>query len=342
MTEPNNTIINEGVDPIESNARGVFNNDIVNESLINSNELTNSYENQKAHATLVSYLKEISKTKLLKPNEEFSLAKIYSESKNNSATKKEKRAGEITRQKLIRANLRLVVSIARKYSSRGMDLLDLIQEGNIGLIKATEKFDYTLGYKFSTYATWWIRQAITRAISEKSRMIRLPNSVQGVLSRLRKAKEILPSALGREPNMEDLSTATGFSKKTIERVTKSEVQPVSLDLPVGNEQESSLGDLLENNERENLPEEMSDQKRLTLEVNKAIDELLTEREREVIRLRYRINEEVTSDKERSLNEVASMIDISLERVRQIEVRAIYKLRNNIHIRKHLMNLMRGY
>src|SRR3989338_6986863 len=302
--------------------------DALNELLIEKNGRGQVTNNSKAHTALVDYLKEISKTPLLKSDEELNLAKKYSEGNNANASMKEKKAFEIARQKLIRANLRLVVSVAKKYSAKGLDTLDLIQEGNIGLIKALEKFDHKLGYRFSTYATWWIRQAITRAITEKSRIIRLPNSVQGVLMKLKKAKETLPLTLGREPSVEDISIATGLSKKTIDRVSKSESQPVSLDLPVGNEYESSLGDLLENEEGEIKPDEASDVKFLSSVINKAIEDLLTEREQEVIKLRYRINEEQISGKERSLNEIANMMGISLERVRQIEARAIYKLRNN--------------
>ena len=300
-------------------------------------------ESKQAYTAIVSYLKEISKTPLLKSNEEFKLARIYSEGRSNNAIPKEKKAAEIARQKLIRANLRLVVSIARRYSSKGLDLLDLIQEGNMGLIKAAEKFDYKLGYKFSTYATWWIRQAITRAINEKSRIIRLPNSIQGILHKLRKAKEILPLTLGREPSIEDLSIATGIPGKKIEKVLKSETLPVSLDIKVGNEQDTSLEDVigLENEEIAVLPEEASDQKLLSQAVTKGINDLLTEREKEVVKLRYRIDEDTITNEERSLNEVANMMSISLERVRQIEARAIYKLRNNMNFRKNLIGMIKG-
>ena len=309
------------------------------------NDLLNKdqgHESKQAYTAIVSYLKEISKTPLLKSNEEFKLARIYSEGRSNNAIPKEKKAAEIARQKLIRANLRLVVSIARRYSSKGMDLLDLIQEGNMGLIKAAEKFDYKLGYKFSTYATWWIRQAITRAINEKSRIIRLPNSIQGILHKLRKAKEILPLTLGREPSIEDLSIATGIPGKKIEKVLKSETLPVSLDIKVGNEQDTSLEDVigLENEEIAVLPEEASDQKLLSQAVTKGINDLLTEREKEVVKLRYRIDEDTITNEERSLNEVANMMSISLERVRQIETRAIYKLRNNMSFRKNLIGMIK--
>lgn len=297
--------------------------------------------NQKAHNTLVLYLKQISKVPLLKVQEEIKLAKIYTEGMDEAANQEQKRAAALAKQRLIRANLRLVVSIARKYNTRGLDLLDLIQEGNLGLIKALEKFDYKLGYKFSTYATWWIRQAITKAITEKSRIIRLPSSVQSVLGKIKKAKEALPSTLGREPNIDDLSKATGIPKKKIEGVFKSDTTPVSLDLPVGNGQDSSLGDILENEESSCPVEEASDQKILSIAVNKAINELLTPREAEVVRLKYRIREESITNEERHLQEVASIMNISLERVRQIEARALYKLRNNIYIRKELLKMIKS-
>lgn len=331
----------EVANPANGAGFGDNTNNFINELLIDiQNE--GEQDTKKAHTTFVSYLKEISKTPLLNTNEELSLAKIYSIGRDSLATLKQKKTGEAARQRLIKANLRLVVSIAKKYNIKGLDFLDLIQEGNLGLMKAAEKFDYKLGYKFSTYATWWIRQAIIRAITEKSRIIRLPNSVQNVLVRLKKAKEALPATLDREPTVEDLSFATGFSKKTIERVLKSEALPVSLDLPVGNEQDSSLVDLLEKEGSDPLSsEEASDQKLLSSAVNKAIEELLTNREKEVIKLRYHINEDITYEQERSLNDVANILGISLERVRQIEARAIYKLRNNVRVRKNLLNLMKG-
>ncbi len=311
----------------------------VNNILNNKNDQTNN----QAHTAIVSYLKEISKTPLLKTNEELKLAKIYSESREVNSTLKQKQGGGIARQKLIKANLRLVVSIARKYSSRGLDLLDLIQEGNMGLIKAAEKFDYKLGYKFSTYATWWIRQAVTKAINEKSRIIRLPNSVQGILYKVRKAKEVLPLTLGREPDIEELSIATGIPGKKIEKLLTSEAQPISLDVRVGNEQDTNLEDVIEseNEAITILPEEASDQKLLSQAVCKGINDLLTEREREVIKLRYRIDEDALTNEERNLNEVATILGISLERVRQIESRAIYKLRNNMNFRKNLIDMIKN-
>lgn len=314
-----------------------------NEQEATPNEVSSNgsnYQDEKIRNALAAYLKEISKTPLLKSEEEFKLAKIYSEGRDINATEKQKKAGNITRQKLIKANLRLVVSIARRYSTKSLDMLDLIQEGNVGLMKALDKFDYKLGYKFSTYATWWIRQTITKAITEKSRIIRLPSSVQDVLTKLKKAKEVLPLTLGKEPTLEDLSQATGIPRKKIEKVFKSESQPISLDLRVGNEDDSSLGDLLEV-EEDSPPEEKSDQYLLSNVVNKVIDELLSHREKEVIRLRYRINEDTPTNEERSLNQIANMLGISLERVRQIESRAIYKLRNNPAIRKDLIKLLKG-
>lgn len=305
-----------------------------------SNALSKNKGGESTHNALVTYLKEIAKTPLLKPDEETKLAKIYSEWGNQDTNEKQKRQANIARQKLIRANLRLVVSVARKYHTKGLDLIDLIQEGNVGLMKALEKFDYKLGYKFSTYATWWIRQTITKAITEKSRIIRLPSSIQDVLHKLKKAKEALPATLGKEPSVEELSRATGIPTKKIEKVFKSEPQPISLDLPVGNEDDSTLGDLLEKDNGGELPEEISDQMLLSNAVNKAIDETLSQREKEVIRLRYRIHEDTITNEERSLNEIAGLLGISLERVRQIEARAIYKLRNNPNVRKELIKLIK--
>ena len=312
----------------------------LNENLNKRDEENNSLVKSNTHNTLSVYLKEISKTPLLKFEDEHHLAKIYSEGNSLNATEKQKKASVIAKQKLIKANLRLVVSIARKYHVSGLDLLDLIQEGNLGLIRALEKFDYKLGYKFSTYATWWIRQTITKAITEKSRIIRLPSSVQDVLFKLKKAKEQLPRTLGKEPGVEDLSNATGIPRKKIENVFKSEAQPISLDLPVGNEDDSSLVDILEKEEDSIPADELSDQNLLSCAVNKAIDELLSQREKEVIRLRYRINEDTPTNEERSLSQIANMLGMSMERVRQIEARAIYKLRNNQEVRKNLVQLIK--
>lgn len=305
------------------------------ESLINLplNKQNNAYN------TLTSYLKEIAKTPLLTAKEEIKLAKIYFNGKKATATKKEKQAAEIAKQKIITANLRLVVSVARKYSTKGLDLLDLIQEGNVGLIKAVDKYDYKLGFKFSTYATWWIRQAITRAIVEKSRTIRLPSSVQDIITKIKRAKETLPTELGREPTVDEISQATGIQVKKIRKVSSSDSPPVSLDLEIGSEQDLNLGEVIENESSGSDPAEMSDLKFLTKEVKKAISNILTEREQEVIRLRYRIDENSITNQERSLKEVANIMNVSLERIRQIEARAMYKLRNNPEVRKNLLNLI---
>jgi len=323
----------------DSNDAAFFDASGANEFITNS--LSNQVESsQKAHNTLAAYLKEISKNPLLKNNEDFGLAKAYHKGKKVHATLKDKEEAQEAKQKLIRSNLRLVVSIARKYNSKGLDLLDLIQEGNVGLIRAVEKYDYNLGFRFSTYATWWIRQAITKAITDKSRIIRLPSSVQDVMQKIKKAREALPLKLGRDPTIDELSDATGIPKKKITKVSGTDSMPISLDLEVGNDLDSNLGELVENNNSGVTPEEMSDQKFLSKIVNEAIDNLLTDREKEVIRLRFRINEESCEQGERSLNEVAEMMGVSPERVRQIESRVMYKLRNNKDVRKSLLNLIR--
>ena len=329
----------ENMSLIEADKEELPIDNLLNYSL-NSANSTSLNETQNARTALITYLKEISKTPLLKVEEEQRLAKIYSEGQSINATPKQKKAAIIAKQKLIRANLRLVVSIAKKYTTRGLELLDLIQEGNMGLVRAIEKFDYKMGYKISTYATWWIKQSITRAITEKSRIIRLPSSVQGILLKLKKAKQTLPQTLGREPSIEDLSSATGIPKKKIEKLLKSTDQPISLDLPVGNNQDTSLEDLLEKEDNGAILEELPDQQFLSTKVNKIIDDLLTEREKNVIRLRYHINEDKTQNKERSLNDVANIVGVSVERVRQIEARAMYKLRNNVKVRRELIKMMK--
>ena len=327
---------------VQENEENTATEERTSDSLINLslNKALNSSQNQNANNTLTSYLKEISKTPLLTTKEEIKLGEIYFNGKNPDATKKEIKAAEIAKQKIIRANLRLVVSIARKYNSRGLDLLDLIQEGNVGLIKSVDKYDYKLGFKFSTYSTWWIRQAITRAIVEKSRTIRLPSSVQDVITKIKKAKETLPAELGREPTTDEVSKATGIPLKKIQKVANSDSLPISLDLEVGNDHDSNLGELIESDDNHNDPAEMSDMKFLTKEINKAIDKILTDREKEVVKLRYRINEDSITSQERSLNEVANIMHVSLERIRQIEARAMYKLRNNPDVRKNLFNLIK--
>lgn len=290
---------------------------------------------------LGTYLKQIGKFPLLSHYQEKKLIKAYFDGKKPDANYVERVGSEIAKQKILKSNLRLVVSIARKYGSRGLDLVDLIQEGNVGLIKSLDKFDYKLGYRFSTYATWWIRQSITKAIVEKSRIIRLPSSIQEAMNKIKKAKEKLPLELGREPDIFDIAQATGLTCAKIKKIYKSELQPISLDISVGNEQDSSLSDLLEKEDTSMTSDEKSDQKMLSNAVHQAIETLLTEREKQVLKLRYRINESPSREEERSLHEVATLIGISLERVRQIESRALFKLRNSSEAKQNLKKFLTG-
>lgn len=324
---------------IESSEDNSFEENNFLKDSLNKIDKKDPLANQKAHNTLSTYLKQISKFPLLKGEQEVKLTRAYSIGKKKDATKIERLAGEIAKQKILKSNLRLVVSVARKYNTKGLDLIDLIQEGNLGLIKALDKFDHSLGYKFSTYATWWIRQAITKAITEKSRIIRLPSSVQDVISKVKKAREKLPTKLGREPNIEEISNEIGIPSKRIKKIFHSEINSVSLDINIGNNNDLNLIELLEKETDAPSPDEISDQELLSKAVNNAIDKNLTQREKDVIRLRYRINEDSITNDERSLNEVAIIIGVSLERIRQIEARAIYKLRNNPDARKTLLSLL---
>ena len=253
------------------------------------------------------YLKEIGKIDLLEPEEERIIAQKMAE------------GDEDAKETLINSNLRLVVSIAKKYMNRGLSLLDLIQEGNIGLIKAVDKFDYTKGFKFSTYATWWIRQAITRAIADQARTIRIPVHMVETINKLTRIQRQLVQDLGREPTTEELADAMGMEPAKIREIQKISQDPISIDKPVGEEEDSHLVDFISNDELA-APEEEVARNLLKEDLIKALG-TLTERERKVIELRFGLKDGVPM----TLEQVGKKLGVTRERIRQIEAKAIRKL-----------------
>ncbi len=291
------------------------------------------------------YLQEIGETELLTMQEEVWLAKRMERGKiaaerlrtgqytpeEKAALEADKLDGEQARTHLIQANLRLVVSVAKKYVGRGLSFLDLIQEGNIGLMKATDKFDYTRGYKFSTYATWWIRQAITRAISDQSRTIRLPVHVGETINRVRKTGHRLQQILEREPTREEIARAMDISDDKVRQVLDVSRHPVSLEAPVGQEGDAFLGDFIEDDSMPQ-PLELASQQLLKSQISEALAKL-TERERKIIVLRFGLED----GRFRTLEEVGREFGITRERIRQIEAKALRKLRHPSYSRQ-----LRGY
>ena len=255
------------------------------------------------------YLKEIGKVPLLSPDEEIELAK------------KIELGDEEAKKKLAESNLRLVVSIAKRYAGRGMQLLDLIQEGNLGLIKAVEKFDYRKGYKFSTYATWWIRQAITRAIADQARTSRIPVHMVETINRLVRTQRQLVQKLGREATPEELAKELDMPVERVREIMKISQDPVSLETPIGEEEDSHLGDFIQDNNVE-VP---ADAATYTLLHEQLMDVLstLTEREQKVLRLRFGLDD----GRPRTLEEVGRQFNVTRERIRQIEAKALRKLRH---------------
>ena len=261
------------------------------------------------------YLKEIGKVPLLSADREIELAQRMEE------------GDEDAKKELAEANLRLVVSIAKRYVGRGMLFLDLIQEGNLGLIKAVEKFDYHKGYKFSTYATWWIRQAITRAIADQARTIRIPVHMVETINKLIRVSRQLLQELGREPSPEEIAEEMDIPVERVREILKISQEPVSLETPIGEEEDSHLGDFIQD---ENVPVP-ADAAAFTL-LKEQLDEVLgtlTEREQKVLRLRFGLDD----SRARTLEEVGKEFNVTRERIRQIEAKALRKLRHPSRSRK---------
>lgn len=255
------------------------------------------------------YLKEIGKVPLLTAEEEHELARKMAE------------GDEEAKQKLIETNLRLVVSIAKKYVGRGLLFLDLIQEGNLGLIKAVEKFDYTKGYKFSTYATWWIRQAITRAIADQARTIRIPVHMVETINKLIRVSRQLLQELGREPHVDELAKEMNMNEDRVREIMKIAQEPVSLETPIGEEEDSILGDFIPDGDAP-APSEMAAFTLLKEQLLNVLD-TLTPREAKVLRLRFGLDD----GRSRTLEEVGKEFNVTRERIRQIEAKALRKLRH---------------
>jgi RNA polymerase primary sigma factor len=255
------------------------------------------------------YLKEIGRVPLLTPEEEIELAKRMEQ------------GDEEAKRRLTEANLRLVVSIAKRYVGRGMLFLDLIQEGNLGLIKAVEKFDYRKGYKFSTYATWWIRQAITRAIADQARTIRIPVHMVETINKLIRVQRQLLQELGREPTPEEIAKEMDVPVERVREIMKIAQEPVSLETPIGEEEDSHLGDFIEDEDAQ-APAEAASFMLLREQLEEVLDSL-TPREKRVLRLRFGLDD----GRARTLEEVGQEFGVTRERIRQIEAKALRKLRH---------------
>ena len=265
------------------------------------------------------YLRSIGRIKLLSATEEIELARRIG------------KGDEIAKKRLVQANLRLVVSVAKKYQNRGLPFLDLIQEGNLGLIRAAEKFDPERGYKFSTYATWWIRQGITRALADKSRTIRVPVHMVETINNLRKVTRKLSQELGRRPTMEELARAMNVSLTKIKEILAANRTPVSLDTPYGEEDDNSLGELVQ--DESTTPPELKTESNLMAIDIRGVLSVLTPREREILILRYGLQDGQT----RTLEQVGKLVGITRERTRQIELKALRALRQS-----EVSNKLRDY
>ena len=327
----------DGEPPLEEIA------EIEEEELVDPNTLVDSFN---IDDPVRMYLKEIGKVPLLTADEEIHLATAMSAGnaakermaaaekegevipeEELAALKKDVKQGEKAKQKLAEANLRLVVSIAKRYVGRGMLFLDLIQEGNLGLIKAVEKFDYTKGYKFSTYATWWIRQAITRAIADQARTIRIPVHMVETINRVSRANHELLQELGHEPSPEEIAHKLHLPLEKVEEVMRIGQEPISLETPVGEEDDSHLGDFIQDDEAEEPADAAS--YAMLREQLAGVLKTLTPREERVLRLRYGL----TDGRMHTLEEVGEEFNVTRERIRQIEAKALRKLRHPSRSRK---------
>lgn len=289
------------------------------------------------------YLKEIGRVNLLTSAEEVELAKKIEAGEESTRRIEEERErlsreelkglrrleeeGRVAKKKLVEANLRLVVSIAKRYVGRGMLFLDLIQEGNLGLIRAVEKFDYRKGYKFSTYATWWIRQAITRAIADQARTIRIPVHMVETINKLIRTQRQLLQELGREPNSDEISKEMGITTEKVLEILKISQEPVSLETPIGEEEDSQLGDFIED-EAAAVPVEAASLSLLQEQLREVLSSL-NERERRVIELRFGLKD----GHPRTLEEVGRVFGVTRERIRQIESKTLSKLRHPVRSSK---------
>ena len=288
------------------------------------NDLVRLYFNEAASVPLLTSEEEVTLAKAMEAGVKAreKLAKPGLSAKQREKLMKDVQAGWDARQHLIVANSRLVISIAKKNMNRGLPLIDLIQEGNIGLMRAAKKFDYKRGFKFSTYATWWIRQAITRAISNKSRTIRIPAHMGDKIAKLMRTKNNMKQSLKREPSIEEMAGALDIPPSEVELIIKSAYQPHSLETPIGNEEDSVLGELIED-ETSPSPEDTTTQTLMEEDLARAIDETLPLREARILRLRFGLDD----GKVHSLSDVGRKLGVTRERVRQIEAQALRKLRD---------------
>ncbi len=299
--------------------------------------LGEKYETGPTGDTVRMYLKEIGRVGLLNADDERRMAQDI-EAGNWAATEIDERdaeldaadrrrlmravqAGQQAKSDLIQANLRLVVSIAKRYSGRGMLFLDLIQEGNLGLMRAVDKFDYSKGFKFSTYATWWIRQAITRSIADQARTIRIPVHMVESMNRVLRIQRQMHQDLKREPTLEELAVSCEMSVERVRDILRISQDPLSLDTPVGEEDDSSLADFIKDGSVI-APDDEAERKMLSIAVNEALDEL-SEREQEIVRMRFGLDDGLA----RTLEEVGKEFGVTRERVRQIEAKTLAKLRH---------------